>query len=94
MKIISGQTYRILVAFPWGEKKELLSAGLTRHGDGSITWPPCGDFQLSPLLDSVVRETDEYVIGFVGGTCDTTGAVSHADCQLDLAQLLSSGRSL
>lgn len=75
MEIEAHKRYRVVVRFPWGERRDYGEATVTREADGTLRWSVAETGGLEPYCD-VVRETDGWIMGWVGGTCDTTVVIS------------------
>ena len=75
MDLIAENTYRVVMRFPWGERRDVGELAVTRDPDGTVRWACEDPGVLEPYCD-VVRETDHWIMGWVGGTCDTTVVIS------------------
>lgn len=83
MEVTAERSYFVRVRLPWGELASFETAGVVRAEDGSLSWPEGGSVGLSPRLDCILRETDSWVMGWLGGTCDTVAVISiHEDAPL------------
>lgn len=78
MRIVASETYTIRIRMPWGELLAFSASGVSRGEDGSISWPE-GHCPLEPKLDCVIREEEGWVMGWLGGTCDTVAVVSSTE---------------
>ena len=77
MEIVSSRGYRVVVRFPWGERREYDEIAVTRESDGTLRWQTGEDGGgLEPYCDMVVQETERWIMGWVGGTCDTSVVIS------------------
>lgn len=76
MEIVVGRSYRFVVRFPWGERKEFACTAVLREGDGTIRWRERGGVGLEPYCDCVVREEEGWVMGFLSGTPDVLVVIS------------------
>jgi len=79
MEIDADRTYLITIRMPWGDLKRFEAKGLVRAQDGTIAWPPQGCEGLEAYLDCIIDEREEYVLGWLGGSCDATVVVSLDD---------------
>ncbi|MDW7712052.1 MAG: hypothetical protein SCH98_16420 [Deferrisomatales bacterium] len=79
MEVVLGRRYRIVVRFPWGQRVELASRRVHRAADGTIRWEAPEGFGTEPYLDGVIRETECWVHGWCGGTCDVTVVISRGE---------------
>jgi len=79
MEIVEGRRYRVVVRFPWGERREFACESLVREADGTLRWAAMEEFGLEPFLDAVTAEEEGWVMGFVGGTCDVVAVLSFCD---------------
>ncbi len=75
MKIKTTTRCRVVVRFPWGERRDYGETDVTRDEDGTVRWTVDDPGGLEPYCD-VVRETESWIMGWVGGTCDTTVVIS------------------
>lgn len=76
LEICAGHSYTIVVRFPWGERREARLRALTREADGTLRWSCGAELGVEPYLDSVLQEAENWVLGWVGGSCDVTAVVS------------------
>lgn len=76
MKIVTGAAYTISIRMPWGELITFAASEVRREADGTIAWTATGREGLEPRLDCVLKETDGWIMGWLGGTCDTVVVVS------------------
>lgn len=75
MEIVTGETYTISIRMPWGELITFTSESVLREVDGSVAWEG-GRAGLEPRLDCVLREAEGWIMGWLGGTCDTVVVIS------------------
>ncbi len=78
MEIVQGRWYRIVVRFPWGATKELITATVVRDADGTIRWEWEDDFGFAAYVDCVIEETEHSLTGWGGGCCDVTVVITAA----------------
>ncbi len=76
MEFVRGRRYRVVVKYPWGERKEGIAEGVVRESDGTIRWTSAEDLGLEPCLDCVLQEAETWILGWAGGTCDVTVVLS------------------
>jgi hypothetical protein len=76
VEIHGGQSYTLVVRFPWGERREARVEALGRAGDGTVRWCRCDTTGVEPYLDSILEEREDWVCGWVGGTCDVVAVLS------------------
>lgn len=77
MEIVQGRGYRVVVRFPWGELRTYEDVGVIREADGTLHWESGEEAGgLEPFCDMLVQETDRWIMGWMGGTCDTPVVIS------------------
>jgi hypothetical protein len=76
VEIVWGRTYRIVARFPWGARVAFECDRVRRDPEGTIRWTGAGEIGLEPCLDGVLRETETWVLGWCGGTCDVTVVIA------------------
>jgi len=74
--VVTGRAYRIVIRFPWGARVEIESDRVSRDEGGTIRWSGADPIGLEPSLDSVIQETEHWVLGWCGGTCDVTVVIA------------------
>ena len=77
MEICSGGQYTVVIRFPWGERREAVATRLTRDADGTVHWHGATEMGVEPYLDQVLRESEQWIFGWAGGSCDVTVVISH-----------------
>lgn len=78
MEIIFGERYEIAVRLPWGELRRFATTLARREMDGGVVWSADGWEGPEPRLDCVIRECDGWIMGWLGGTCDTVVVLSNS----------------
>ena len=81
MKISAGQSYTVVVKFPWGERRQAVVKELHRDADGTVRWRCPATLGVAPYLDNVLQESEQWIFGWAGGSCDVTVVVSHPDAE-------------
>lgn len=76
MEIVFGERYEIAVRLPWGELRRFATTRARREEDGAVVWTAEEWQGLEPRLDGVLRECEGWIMGWLGGTCDTVVVLS------------------
>lgn len=61
---------------PWGELVSFETGEALRADDGSVSWRAGCSLGLEPCLGPVIRETETWIMGWLGGTCDAVAVIS------------------
>lgn len=84
MRIERGTLYHLTLKFPWGEVRRFECAEVWREEDGTVRWDAETSSGLEPFLDCAFEETEAWVVGWLGGTCDALAAVSNIEGKPEL----------
>ncbi len=77
MKITEDALYHVAIRYPWGELSITEQVRVTRDGSGSLLLDGgVVATGLEPSVDCIIQETEGWIMGWLGGTCDTPVVVS------------------